>query len=154
MTDKTQTIIEHLVKCYNAELETVMSYIANSTNLEGVRAERIKESLAADVAEELGHAQLLAKRIHTLGGIVPGSQSLSWSQDSLQPREDTTDVVSVIRGVIEAEEGAIAGYRALIKACADIDPVTEDLAITLLADEEEHRRTFIGFLKEYVSPAV
>ncbi len=149
MPDSTTKIIELLIRCYNAELETVMSYLANSTNLEGVRAERIKESLAADVGEELGHAQLLAKRIHTLGGIVPGSKSLTWSQDSLQPREDTTDVISVIRGVIDAEEGAIAGYRALIAACDGVDPVTEDLAITLLSDEEEHRRTFIGFLKEY-----
>lgn len=28
------------------------------------------------------------------------------------------------------------------------DPATEDLAITALADEEEHRREFMGFLKE------
>jgi len=149
MTTTNDTIIELLIKCYNAEIETVMNYISNSTNLEGVRAERIKESLAADITEELGHAQLLAKRIHTLGGIVPGSKSLTWSQGFLQPNDDTTDVVSVIRGVIAAEEAAITGYRTLIDACKDIDPVTEDIAITLLADEEEHRRTFTGFLKEY-----
>jgi hypothetical protein len=28
------------------------------------------------------------------------------------------------------------------------DPATEHLAITALADEEEHRREFVGFLKE------
>ena len=29
------------------------------------------------------------------------------------------------------------------------DYATEDLAITLMADEQEHRREFVGFLKEY-----
>ncbi len=142
-------IIRLLTRSYNAELETVMNYLSNSVNLEGVRANHIKASLQADIAEELSHAQQIAKRIHTLGGTVPGSLDLNWSQKALQPPKDSTDVVSVIKGVIAAEEEAIAGYQALIKACDGVDYVTEDLAITLMADEEEHRREFIGFLKEY-----
>ena len=142
-------IIDLLIRAYNAELETVMNYIANSVNLDGVRAEQIKASLAADVTAELGHAQQLARRIKTVGGIVPGSQRLSWSQAALQPSKDTTDVVAVIQGVIRAEEDAIDLYQRIIKACDGKDYVTQDLAITILADEEEHRREFIGFLKEY-----
>ena len=42
------------------EIETVMSYIANSVNPDGVRAQEIKESLAQDITEELGHAQQFA----------------------------------------------------------------------------------------------
>lgn len=148
-TTASQKIIDLLIESYNAEIETVMNYIANSVNLEGVRAEHIKESLQADITEELGHAQRLAKRIHTLGGVVPGSQALKWSQTSLQARKDTTDVLGVIKGVIEAEEGAIAGYKQIIEACEGKDYVTQDLAIELLSDEEDHRREFVGFLKEY-----
>ena len=70
-------------------------------------------------------------------------------QKSLQPLEDTTDIVSVIKGVIDAEEAAITQYNKIIKICDGIDYVSQDLAITLLADEEEHRRTFLGYLKEY-----
>ncbi|MCI0365845.1 MAG: hypothetical protein L0Y44_06965 [Phycisphaerales bacterium] len=142
-------IIKLLIKAYNAELETVMNYIANSVNLDGVRAEQIKASLAADVSAELGHAQTLARRIKTLGGAAPGSQNLRWTQDSLQPPKDSTDVVSVIKGVIEAEENAIETYQTIIRTCEGIDYVTQDVAITILADEQEHRREFIGFLKEY-----
>jgi bacterioferritin len=142
-------IIALLKRAYNAELETVMNYLANSVHLDGVRAEQIKASLAADVTAELGHAQLLAKRIKTLGGNVPGSQSLAWNQRSLQPPKDTTDVVAVIKGVIEAEEDAIQMYESIIKTCEGSDYVSQDLAITILADEQEHRREFIGFLKEY-----
>lgn len=148
-SENVSDIIELLIEAYNGELETVMNYLASSVNLDGVRAEEVKESLGKDVTEELGHAQQLANRIRTLGGVVPGSQSLEWTQKSLQPPAQSTDVTSVIKGVIDAENGAIDIYSRLIKACDSRDYVTQDLAIAILADEEEHRRTFIGFLKEY-----
>ncbi len=150
MSDETRRqIIEELQVAYWMEIETVMSYIANSTNLDGVRAEEIKKSLAADITEELGHAQLLARRIKTIGGSVPGSQAFKATQTSLQPPEDATDVISVIKGVIAAEESAIAQYTKLIKLCDGVDYVTQDICIQTLADEEEHRRTFVGYLTEY-----
>ncbi len=93
---KNNRIIELLIEAYNAELETVMNFMANAANLDGVRAEEIKESLQGDIAEEIGHAQKLAARIRTLEGTVPGSLSLQWTQDALQPPADSTDVVMVI----------------------------------------------------------
>lgn len=146
---KTDKIVDLLIDSYNSEIETVMNYLANSVNLDGVRAEHIKSSLSKDITEELGHAQLLAKRIKVLGGIVPGSQSLRWTQDQLQPSDDTTNVLEVIKGVIAAEEDAIAGYEKIIKACEGNDYPTQDMAIQILADEQDHRRQFVGFLKEY-----
>jgi bacterioferritin len=147
--DKRSQIIEELKVAYWAEIETVMNYLSNSTNLDGVLAEEIKKSLAADVQAELGHAQVLARRIKTIGGVVPGSQDFKPGQVSLQPPADTTDVVSVIKGVLAAEESAIAQYNKIIKLCDGVDYVTQDLAITTLGDEEEHRREFLGFLAEY-----
>ena len=139
-----------LVEAYWMEMETVQNYIANSVNLDGVRAEEIKSSLAADITEEITHAQNFARRIKELDGRVPGSMEFKAQQTSLQPPEDTTDVVSVIKGVIAAEEGAISHYKKLIKlAEAEDDYVTADLVTTVLADEEGHRRQFAGFLKEY-----
>ena len=79
-----QKIIDELKVAYWMELETVMSYIANSTNLDGVRAEEIKKALAADVTEELTHAQTLGRRIKTLGGKVPGTKEFTARQDALQ----------------------------------------------------------------------
>ncbi len=145
-----QQIIDMLIHAYWMELETVTNYIANSVDLDGVRAEEIKKSLAADVAEELNHAQVLAKRVKELGGQVPGSMGFKAGQRSLQPPSDSTDVVSVIRGVIEAEDSAIAHYGKIIELCGEArDYVTQDLCITALADEEGHRVLFAGFLKEY-----
>jgi bacterioferritin len=142
-------IINALTAAYWSELETVQNYLANSINLDGVRAEEIKKSLAADVTEEITHAQQLARRIKVLGGTVPGSMKFKASQDYLQPPKDTTDVLGVIKGVLAAEEDAIKGYNKLIQLCDGKDYVTQDLCVTLLADEEEHRQQFKGFLREY-----
>jgi bacterioferritin len=81
--------------------------------------------------------------------LVPGSLDLPRGQKSLQPRKDTTDIVAVIKGVIAAEEGAIAQYNKIIKLCDGRDYVTQDMVIGILAGEEDHRREFMGFLKEY-----
>ena len=146
---KRSEIVNMLTQAYWMEIETVMSYIANSTNLDGIRAEEIKKSLAADVAEELGHAQQFARRIKELYGKVPGSFEFKASQKFLQPSNDTTDVVTVIKGVIEAEQGAIDHYTKIINVCQAPDPVTADMVVKILADEQGHLRTFEGFLKEY-----
>lgn len=146
---KVEKIIGELKAAYEMEVETVENYLANSIDLDGVRAEVIKESLAADVAAELGHARQLGNRIKTLGGRVPGSLALAKGQKSLQPPKESTDVAGVVRGVIEAEEAAIAQYGRIIKLCEGVDYVTQDLCVTLLGDEEEHRRVFQGYLKEY-----
>lgn len=142
-------IIAELSVAYWMELETVMNYIANSINLDGVRAEEIKKALQADIQAEMTHAQLLARRIKTLGGVVPGSQSFKATQSDLQPPNKLTDVVAIIKGVISAENGAITQYNKLIKLCDGVDYVTQDLCITALGDEEEHRREFMGYLQEY-----
>jgi bacterioferritin len=142
-------LIALLTKAYWMEIETVMSYISNSINPDGVRAQEIIESLQQDVQEELGHAQEFGKRIKELYGVVPGSLEFEAEQSYLQPPEQQTDIVHVIKGVIEAESGAIEHYNRIIEFCEGRDPVTQDMVIGILRDEEGHRRLFEGFLREY-----
>jgi bacterioferritin len=142
-------IINELRKSYAMELETVENYLANSVDLDGVRAEEIKKALARDIEEELGHARKLGNRIKVLEGRVPGSLDLDRGQRYLQPPKDSTDLIAVIRGVIRAEEEAIDQYKKLIKMCDPIDLVTQDLILEITAQEQAHRRQFIGFLYEY-----
>ncbi len=131
------------------EIETVTSYLAASVNLDGVRAQEIKESLEKDVEEELGHAHQFASRIKELYGVVPGSEGFVAEQSYLQPSEEQTDVVHVIRGVIKAETGAIEHYTRIVEETDQVDPVTQDMTIAILHDEQGHRRLFEGFLREY-----
>jgi bacterioferritin len=147
--EKREQLIQMLTKAYWMEIETVMSYIANSVNPDGVRAQEIIQSLDKDIQEELGHAQQFARRIKDLYGVVPGSQQFAAEQGYLQPPQHQTDVVHVIKGVIEAETGAIEHYNAIIEFTEGKDPVTNDMVIAILRDEEGHRRLFEGYLREY-----
>ena len=159
LSDDKQAEREHLIglltKAYWMEMETVMSYTANSINPDGVRAREIIESLEKDIQEELGHAQQFGHRIKELYGTVPGSSEFAAEQTYLQPPEDNIDIVPVIKGVIEAESGAIEHYNEIIEYAEEHgDPVTADMVTTILADEEGHRRLFEGFLREYERGAV
>jgi bacterioferritin len=142
-------IVAMLTKAYWMEIETVMSYMANSINPDGVRAQEIIESLKEDIQEELGHAEQFGQRIKELYGVVPGSTDFKAEQTYLQPPAQQTDIVHVIKGVIEAETGAIEHYNAVIEFTEGKDPVTNDMVIAILRDEEGHKRLFEGFLREY-----
>ena len=143
-----EQIIAMLTKAYWMEIETVMSYITNSTNPDGLRAQEVIESLQTDIQEELAHAQDFGRRIKELYGVVPGSLEFTAEQTFLQPPESQTDLLHVVRGVIAAERGAIEHYNAIIEFCEERDPVTQDMVIAILRDEEGHRRMFEGFLRE------
>lgn len=144
-----EELIGLLTKAYWLEIETVMSYVASSINPDGVRAQEIIESLEEDVEEELEHAKQFGRRIKELYGVVPGSLAFEAEQRYLQPPEQQTDIVHVIRGVIAAETAAIEHYNRIVDFCDDKDLVTQDMVLEILRDEEGHRRLFEGFLREY-----
>ena len=149
MQDDREQLVELLTRAYWMEIETVMSYIANSINPDGVRAQEIIESLEQDVQEELGHARRFGQRIKELYGVVPGSLDFQAEQSYLQPPDQQTDIVHIIKGVVEAESGAIEHYNRVIEFTDGVDAVTNDMVIAILRDEEGHRRLFEGYLREY-----
>jgi bacterioferritin len=146
---KREQLIEMLTVGYWMEIETVMSYIANSINPDGVRAREVVEHIEQDVTEEIGHAQQFGNRIKELYGVVPGSMDFEAQQSYLQPPSQQTDIVHVIKGVIEAETAAIEHYDRIIEFCDGLDLVTQDMVIQIQRDEQQHRRLFEGFLREY-----
>ena len=147
--EKREELIELLKKAYWMEIETVMSYIASTINPDGVRAREVAENLETDIQEELGHARQFGTRIKELYGVVPGSLEFAAEQTYLQPPTEQTDIVHVIRGVIEAESGAIEHYQHIIDFCDGFDLVTQDMVIDIQRDEQGHKRLFEGFLREY-----
>lgn len=144
--DKAKEIVTELKKSYAIELETIQNYLANSIDLNGVNAEKVKKSLEAEIALKLKHARRLAKRIRVLGGRVPGSLELPRDQKLLQPPLDSEDVTAVIQGVIRTEEVAISQYQKIINLTDGLDYLTQDMVIDILSEEQEHHRLFLGFL--------
>jgi bacterioferritin len=153
LTEKREEIVGLLSTAYWMEIETVMNYVSNSINPDGLRAQEVREALTDDIQEELGHAQRFGERIKELYGVVPGSEEFRPEQSYLQPPEEQTDIVHVIKGVIEAEKGAIAHYNRILRATDDVDLVTQDMTTEILHDEERHRRLFEGYLREFESVA-
>ena len=151
MTEKREEIVELLKTAYFMELETVMNYVSESINPDGVRAQEVKESLEEDIEEELAHARQFAERIKELYGVVPGSMDFRAEQTFLQPPDEQIDVVHVIKGVIDAETKAIEHYTRVVEVTEDSDPVTNDMTIAILRDEQQHRKLFEGFLREYAA---
>jgi bacterioferritin len=144
-----ERVVELLTQAYWMEMETVMNYVAGSINPDGVRARQIAASLEEDIQEELGHARMFGQRIKELYGVVPSSTEFRAEQDFMRPPRHQSDVVELIRGVIQAETGAIEHYNRIVAETEEIDPVTQDMVIGILHDEEGHRRLFEGFLREY-----
>ena len=98
-------------KAYWMEIETVMSYIAASVNLDGVRAQEIKQSLAerrpggARPRAALRRPDQGALRRRSRLGGVRGRTVLPAAARGADRRRFTS-----IKGVIEAETGAIEHY--------------------------------------------
>ena len=84
MTADREELVELLAQAYWMEIETVMSYIANSINPDGVRA-RSNRGARGRHPEELGHARQFGERIKELYGVVPGSLEFRAEQSYLQP---------------------------------------------------------------------
>ena len=117
---KREELVEMLKKAYWMEIETVMNYIANTINPDGVRAQEIVEILArtsrrssVTPAVRDAHQGALRRRARQHG--------FTAEQTYLQPPEQQTDIVHVIRGVIEAETGAIQYYQRIIEFCDGFD---------------------------------
>ena len=61
--------------------------------------------------------------------------------------EKTT--ANVIAIATEIGRLAIEHYTRIIEVTDGVDPVTQDMVIAILRDEQGHRRLFEGFLREY-----
>jgi bacterioferritin len=137
--DKARDVVSGLKKSYAMELESVQNYLANSIHLEGPAADKVKKVLENAASNELQHARRLAMRIKILGDRVPGSLELPRDQNYLQPPIDNRDSVTIIRGALTATDAAIAHYQVMIQITEDVDFVTQDLLIELLAEEQEQK---------------
>jgi bacterioferritin len=65
--------------------------------------------------------------------VAPGSYDFKPSQKSLQPPSDLRDVAHVIRGVIDAEQGAINHHTKSRRPATAWTFVTQDMVVTISA---------------------
>jgi bacterioferritin len=140
-------IVAALLRAYADEwfAQYNFQYVANT--LRGHRSPSVPEFLRRRTAEALARANRLAARLEELGARPPaklGDLERHASEKPFKLPASMADVDGVLRAVLDAERTSVRTYRALHDRAAGRDPLTERLAVDLLAaavaNEEEIER--------------
>lgn len=100
----------------NREITTFLRYMLQAAAIKGVQFARVRELYAAEVADEVGHAQYLADQIVMLGGTPRLAPDLTAPPKGVEAmlerdaKEERTDVENYMRLASLAE---VAGLHAL-----------------------------------------
>ena len=147
-------LVRKLTEAYWAEVESAVTYLASSTNRDGIRARRISEGLREVITSNLDHAHRLALRIRQLHGPAPGPDDFLARQFVLRPPAPPDEHISVLEEVFATETAAIDRYRGIVAVASEAaDWVTQDLARQLIRDKESHRQWLRAYLADSPSGA-
>ncbi len=140
-----------LVKLLNDSLATelvcVLRYKRHHYTAHGLASPQIAAEFAVHAAEEMGHADRLARRIVQLGG-KPDFTPDTLSQRSHAAYDDAGALTAMIQANLDAERVAIEGYSQLVRLVGDRDPTTRRLLEDILADEQQHADELRGWLTD------
>ena len=136
----SEKLLDKLNDAIAREIQVSIQYIWQHVLATGIKGEIAKDIFKSAAITEMKHAEEIAERLNMLGG-VPTTQPT--------PISVGKSFEEMVKNDIEAEEGAIAMYREIIKmANAEEDYTTAKMMINILADEEEHLDSFQGILED------
>ena len=140
-----KTVIKMLNAALATELVCVLRYKRHFFMAKGIHSEPVKTEFLAHAAEEMAHADSIAKRIVVLGGAPNFSPDGMSSRSHSQYVEcDTLD--SMIKENLIAERVAVESYRQMIHYLGDSDSTTRRMLEEILASEEEHADDLVSML--------
>jgi bacterioferritin len=140
---------KHVIKILNEALATelvcVLRYKRHYFMASGIHAAPVAAEFLAHAAEEMSHADLIAKRIVELRG------EPNFSPDGLSDRSHAEFTEGdTLKGMIEenliAERIAIESYREMVAYLGDEDSTTRRMLEGILASEEEHAEDLSSLL--------
>lgn len=125
-----EKLIEKLNEDLAGEYQAIIMYVTYTATVTGPHRPMLKSFFAAEVPEELGHAQFLADKIASFGG-----------QPTTVPRPVpvTTDPKEMLENVLAAEKQAIADYKARVEEAARIGEKGLSIHLeSIVEDETRH----------------
>lgn len=131
MTDTQARLIEGLNDDLRGEFQAVIMYRLYASMVQGPYRQELRNFFAAEIPEELGHAQLLADKIAALGGTPAATPS---------PVKVVTDAKAMLETALNAEVETIDRYvqrREQAEAAREYGLAAE--LDTIIADETRHR---------------
>jgi len=119
------------------EIVCVLRYKRHAFAATGIHSQAVKAEFLAHAAEEMGHADMLAKRIVEIGGL-PNFSPAGLADRSHAEYVEGTTLADMIREDLVAERIAIDSYAEMIAYVGTGDPTTRRVLEAILAVEEEH----------------
>jgi bacterioferritin len=144
-------VLERLGESLATELVCVLRYRRHHFMARGIHSLAVAAEFLVHSNQELGHADLLARRIVQLGGkpdFDPGSL-LARSHAGYVEGESLTEM---IKENLVAERVAINSYREFISILGSQDTTTRRLLESILAVEEEHANDLADLLSQVPVP--
>ena len=135
--------VDNLIKTLNKALAdewlAYYQYWVGAKVAKGPMRGAVTAELIQHATEELGHAELLANRILQLGG-TPLLKPEDWYKVTNCGYEAPEDpyVEVLLDQNIKGEQCAIGAYQQLVELTKEADPVTYEMALSILTDEIEH----------------
>ncbi len=134
-----QQLLDVLNRSIARELQVSIQYMWHHVTAVGVTSPAIKEIFKEIAIEEMKHAEAFAERLEQLGGVPTVQPS---------PIFVGGDLRKMIEDDLKAEQEALDLYREGIRLSVQADdPVTRRLFEDILANEEEHFKTFHDLLQ-------
>ena len=140
-----------LIKLLNDSLATelvcVLRYTRHHYTAHRLASPRIAEEFAVHAAEELVHADRLARRIVQLDG-KPDFAPETLLERSHARYDDKLLLKDMMQANLTAERVAIEAYSQLVRLVGERDPTTRRLLEDILGEEQKHADELQGWLNE------
>lgn len=132
-------LVEILNRAFADEWLAYYQYWLGAKIVKGPMKDAVASELLMHATEELAHADMLALRIIQLGG-TPLISPEEWQKNTQCGYDAPTNpfVREVLAQNIKGEQCAIDVYQKLLQLVKDKDPVTYNIALTILQQEVEH----------------
>jgi bacterioferritin len=125
-----------------------IQYWSGAQVVKGPYKATVEAELRAHFEEELGHADILAKRIIQLGGKpVSSPEAMLKLAGSGYEAPDNPLSAGVVAQNLRGEQHAILAYNDILETVRGKDPITHNLILKILKDEVEHEQDLEDLLE-------
>lgn len=142
-------LLKLLNKAFADEWLAYYQYWVGAKVAKGPMKDAIIAELVQHATEELGHATLVSNRIIQLGGtpLTTPKDWFDWTNCGYDPPNEPF-VRILLEQNIQAEQCAIGVYDQLMKLTEGKDPITYNMALTIMEQEVEHEEDLQALLED------
>jgi bacterioferritin len=142
-------LLDLLQRAYCDEWLAYYQYWLGAKIVKGPMKDAVIAELEQHATEELSHALMVSTRIIQLGGtpITTPADWYKWTNCGYDAPDDPY-VKVILEQNIKGEQCAIDVYQKMIQETQTKDPVTYNMAVTILEQEVEHEEDLQSLLED------